>query len=106
TGTSTSPEFTLRNEDYAGISSIKLHGKNGTAMALYPAFADLDADGKSEMMLGDELGRLHLFTDTSTSQNTSSFALLEANFDNIDLYRYSSPQFYDLNKDGLMDLLV
>lgn len=106
TGTSTTPEFTLIDEDYAGVSSIKLHGKNGTAMALYPAFADLDADGKSEMMLGDELGRLHLFTDTSTLPNTSSFALVQANFDNIDLYRYSTPQFYDLNKDGLMDLLV
>lgn len=106
TGSSIQAKFSLKDTDYANISQVNLQSSSGSIQALYPTFADINGDGNAEMMLGDEIGRLHLFTDTSNSGSPAAFKLIENNFDQIDLFRYASPQFYDLNKDGLTDLLV
>ena len=54
TGTMYSPEFTLVNDDFAWLSSLKKTGAR-------PAFADLNTDGILDMVVGDSDGYLHLF---------------------------------------------
>lgn len=62
-----------------------------------PAFADLDGDGRLEMLLGTAEGRMALYDDDGT--------LLD-----LDLLHYdkawSAPCFYDVDQDGNMDLVV
>src|SRR5690606_30562889 len=106
-GTSTKPEFEIIDKDFAGISKIKLQG-GAYAKALFPAIADIDNDGKTEMFIGDDYGKIHLFRDSSSNPSTPDFRLVTKYFDNIGLFddRNCSPSLHDLNKDGLLDLLV
>ena len=106
-GSATSPEFELVDTDFAGISQIKLQG-GYYAKALFPAIADIDNDGKAEMFIGDDYGKIHLFRDSSSNPANPDFRLVTKYFDNIGLFgnRNCSPTLYDLNKDGLLDLII
>ena len=46
-----------------------------------------------------------LFTNTSTT-STPDFVLSQTNYQNIDVDEFSTPQLFDLNKDGLLDLII
>lgn len=95
TGTEENPAFELKTEDYLGLSR---YGKR----ALYPAFADLDGDGASELVLGMENGELWLFR----LQQDGSAELLDSLFLGETFSGFSAPTFFDLDQDGLPDLIV
>lgn len=97
-GSITNPVFKLITRDFANISALDL-------FAVYPTFADINNDGKAEMIIGNSDGKLLLFTNNSTVSNPV-FVLSQTNFQNIDVGDYSSPQLFDLNKDGLFDLII
>lgn len=105
TGTATSPAFTLITEDFEGLSSI------GLGLSVYPAFGDMDGDGDKDMMLGDVSGQLFYFENVAPQGQTADFTLASANytdFDNnpIDVGQFSTPQFFDVNRDNVLDLLI
>lgn len=97
-GSVTNPVFRLKNRDFANVSSLNIQ-------AAYPAFGDINNDGKTEMIVGNSDGKLYLFENISTSGNPD-FILTQSNYQNIDVGDFSTPQLFDLNKDGLLDLII
>ncbi len=104
TGTVTDPSFDVVDEDFAGLSS------SGIGLSMYPAFADVDDDGDMDMYIGDLQGRLHFFRNNGTAQSPD-FVLDTPNITDefgatIDVGQFATPQFFDLDGDGLKDLLI
>jgi hypothetical protein len=98
-GTATQPAFRLVDDDFANVSSLGLVGA-------YPTFGDLNGDGKPDMLLGDTTGRLHLFLNTSPSGYPMVLSYSSSNYQGIDVGQYGTPQLFDLDKDGLTDLIM
>ena len=104
-GTNNQPSYSLITRDFAGISNLNLNiSLNIPALNIYPTFGDLDGDGNKDLIVGDADGMLHYFTNNGGS--TSSFTLAVADFEQIDVGYSSTPQLVDVNRDGLLDLLV
>lgn len=66
TGTPTSPNFTLVESDYLGL------GPSILRQNLSMASADLNSDGKADLVLGDQLGRLTIINDFKNQTDASS----------------------------------
>lgn len=71
-------------------------------MAIVPAFADLDGDGKPELIVGSKNGQLALFQHN----DDGNYQLCDVRYLNIDVGEYSAPQFFDLDEDGITDLVI
>lgn len=100
TGDKTSPEFSLMTDDFADISFYKIRAGS-------PTFGDMNQDGKLEMVVGSEDGRLLYFKNKATSQAEAvQYVLEDSAYLNIRVGGFASPQLFDLNKDGLLDLIV
>ena len=102
TGTDTHPAFVLMTDDYAGISALRLYN-------LKPQFADLDADGKWDLV----------FTATNLQTNLTSLRFIpNGSASKLDLsgqpviatnFFINQPEnilVVDINRDGLNDVLV
>ncbi|MBT8195399.1 MAG: T9SS type A sorting domain-containing protein [Bacteroidia bacterium] len=99
TGTSTKPEFDLITRDYEGMNALNLNG-------IHPCFGDLDGDLDDDMLIGDSDGKLHYFRNTAGAGMPASFTLTGPNYQGIDVGQFSAPFIFDLNGDGLLDLIV
>lgn len=99
TGTTTEPAFGVADDDYGDLGQ---YGFNG----IYPAFGDMDGDGDTDMITGDEDGNVHYFRNDAGAGNQADFALSQPNFNGIDVGQSAKPQITDVNRDGLPDLLV
>ena len=94
-GTFQSPIFQLWDDDFGKLSQLHLTG-------LIPAFDDLDGDGDADVVVGKEDGRLLKLINNGNE----TFSLIDEQFSGIDVGFFSAPQLFDLNKDGLKDLIV
>jgi len=104
TGTATAPSFNMVTEDYGDLAGL------GFGPGVHPAFGDVNGDGRPEMILGDASGNLHLFNNTSSGP-VAQFQLAQALLtdDNgavIDVGANATPQLFDLDTDGLLDLII
>ncbi len=99
TGTAENPTFTLEDLNWLDIPSFSLE-------SIYPAFGDLDGDGDEDMVLGEETGLLHYFENTAGAGNPAEFTLNTPSIQGIDLGQFTTPQLFDVDNDGLLDLLV
>ncbi len=104
-GTLDTPSFELIDRDWQNISNINLNiNLNIAALNLTPTFGDLDGDTHDDMIIGDANGKLHYFKNTGS--NPANFILSQAEYNNIDIGYFASPQLIDVNRDGLLDILI
>ena len=104
-GTLDIPSFELLDRDWQNISNINLNiNLNIPALNLSPTFGDLDGDTHKDMIIGDANGKLHYFKNTGS--NPANFILSQAEYNNIDVGYFASPQLIDVNRDGLLDIVI
>lgn len=94
-GSADSPKFQLWNRDFANLSSLKDRG-------LIPAFIDIDKDGFTDLLVGNENGTLYYIRNNGNS----SFEVVTDKYLDIDVGEFSAPTLFDLNNDGLLDLTI
>lgn len=97
-GTSQKAIFKLKSEDYLGLSNDSITGMN-------PTFADLNGDGKQDLIIGQINGRLKYYVNTGTA-TVPAFTLQNDTLGSIDVGTLSAPHFYDLDGDTVLDLFV
>lgn len=106
TGSAENPEFTHVTDDFANIGDI------GLGQGLHPAFGDVNNDGVIDMLVGDSSGRIYVFDNTAAAGEPVNFVisdqpiLKDSDGVDIDPGQYATPQLIDLNRDGLLDLVM
>ena len=103
TGTNEKPEFTFISDDWLSLSGA------GYGLRMYPTFGDINGNGKKEMILGTNNGLLHLYEKTGTGPEDFTLSQIELKDHlgvTIDVNSGASPQLFDLNNDGLLDLII
>ena len=102
-GTLTAPVFDLVDNNFANIPFFQLEH-------VHPAFGDLDGDGDVDMILGELDGKMHYFENSAGPGEVMNLELsipiiTDANSEPIDVGQYATPQLYDLDGDGLLDII-
>lgn len=103
-GSATEPEFTLIDANFLDLN-LETYG-----LRMVPTFGDVDGDGLKDLFLGLENGSLVFYKNTSMLPSIT-FAAPIINFtdnlgDVISAGQYAAPQLFDLNNDGLLDLII
>lgn len=99
TGSVSEPFFQWITDDLAGLSAYQRH-------AFYPGIGDLNGDQQPDLLLGMEDGSLVFLPNTGYKDKTPSFGPPQWNYKQIDVGDYSTPQVFDLDRDGLPDLIL
>lgn len=95
TGTENQPSFQLINSDFGNLGKYDKKG-------LVPTFGNLNADTQTEMICGEKNGKLLLLENLDNGQ----MEVVDENYFSIDVGDFSAPQLFDLDKDGLLDLII
>lgn len=104
-GTATEPQFDLVDLDWIALADFQIESP-------YPAFGDLDGDGDLDVLVGDELGRIHEFTNVAPTGAWPEFALTalsipeDGSGEAIDVGQFATPQLHDMDGDGDLDMVV
>ena len=100
-GTLTHPIFELIDTDYLGLSTLLNSSKR-----LAPTFGDLDNDGDLDILIGDQNGRLCYMENQSGQGQPMIFDEFFYPYFDIKIGTNATPQIIDINKDGLMDIVI
>jgi len=103
TGNLENPEFTLIDENWLDVNGL------GFGQFIHPSFADLDADGDLDLVIGDASGKVRLLTNTAGTGNDATYTLtgsISADGTEINVGQNATPQLFDLDEDGLYDLII
>jgi hypothetical protein len=99
TGVAFSPAFQLITDDLGGLSTFNL-------IAGYPACGDLDADGDADLVVGNADGTLLFLRNAAGSGSVPAFESSVLQYGGIDVGDFSTPQLFDLDGDGKLDLVI
>jgi len=58
------------------------------------------------MIVGETTGAIHLFENSASPGQPANFSLSQANYQGIDPGQFSAPQLFDVDGDGLLDLII
>ena len=104
-GTASEPQFDLVDLDWIALDDFQIESP-------YPAFGDLDGDGDLDVLVGDELGRIHEFTNVAPTGAWPEFTLTalsipeDGSGEAIDVGQFATPQLHDMDGDGDLDMVV
>ncbi len=112
TGTANEAEFTLVEDNYLNLFNENIAENN--LLSIRPTFGDLNGDGALDLILGlsgtigsgAANGKLLYLPNASTQGQIASFPQIIPNYQGIDVGSNSTPVLYDVNKDGLLDLVI
>ena len=99
TGTASAPVFSFVTDDLAGVSQLKITG-------VYPAPGDVDGDGITDLLAGQQDSSLIFFHGTGIVQGVPVFEPPVFGWQGLRPGNFSAPQLFDLDKDGLTDVIV
>mgnify|MGYP003864868753 CR=1 FL=1 len=99
TGTSTNPSFNLENTDMDTLSQYNI-------VSMKPTFGDLDNDGDDDMLIGAFNGQVHYFKNIAAIGNKANFEIETPIYQSIDVGANSAPVLFDIDNDGLLDLII
>ena len=100
-GSADEPEFEVFNKDWLNLSQ-----HNPDIRSMSPAFGDLDGDGDRDMFFGDRQGFVHYLENIAGANMPMQFDTLDKQWKDINVGAYSTPFIFDVNKDGLLDLII
>ena len=104
TGTASVPEFT-----YVDYNLFNLDQENFGLRSI-PTFGDVDGDGDKDMFIGVSDGSVVFYQNNSIGSGavfgSPQVTYLDNNSDPIASFGYTHPQLFDLDNDGLMDLIL
>jgi len=98
TGTASQPQFSLITEDLGGL-------RDKGFLSLTPAAGDVNGDGKTDILISNSKGGL-IYLENNSAGGNLSFASPVFNYKSLILREFASIQLFDLDRDGLLDLLV
>jgi len=98
-GTMNNPKFEWVTSDFGNL-------KKQGYVALYPTFADLNGDGKIDLICGNSEGSLLFFENSAPVGAMPQFKPPVKNYQNIKVDAFSTPQLFDIDKDGQLDLVI
>jgi hypothetical protein len=101
TGNVNAPSFVLKDSNF-----LELKRYNSVSRDFSPTFGDLDNDGDLDVLIGDEMGKLFYGENKGGAGKPFSAEALAYPFMDIDVGLYATPSVFDVNKDGLLDLIV
>jgi hypothetical protein len=101
-GTKSSPSYTLVSDDYLGMSGI-VGDFDGY---LAPTLGDLDSDGDDDLVIADKRGYLYYWENKAGANNPYQFDNFIYQYKDIKPGSNCKPAIYDLDGDGLNDLIV
>ena len=94
-GTAENAVYELVGSDLGGLFSRNLKG-------LVPAAADINFDGLMDLLVGNELGTIIYLQQ----QADGTFWEAAESYFQIDVGSHSAPQLFDLDRDGILDLII
>lgn len=104
TGTASDPVFTFVDDNYFNLTAL------GFGLRSVPTFGDLDNDGDKDMLIGIENGTIVYVQNQSTGSGSVFTTTVQNYPDNtgqpISNGVFSFPQLFDLDDDGLLDLII
>jgi len=99
TGTATQPKFTRITNNFLNLEDFNLRG-------IFITFGDIDGDLDQDMILGYEDGDLWFFENIAGQGQSMNFSPPVMLFQDVDVGAFSTPQLFDLNNDGLLDMVI
>ena len=103
-GSAENPVFKLTTKDWRNFSI------SGFAARVSPSFGDLDGDGDKDMIVGLKTGKLYYYENSGGSGpmnfNVTHYQLKDNNGSFITVSSYATPELFDLDNDGKLDLII
>lgn len=101
TGSKTSPSYTLINDDFLGFNTF-----SSPVLRLAPSIGDLDGDGDADILAGEFQGQLFYFENSGGIDNPMLFQDRIYPYKDIFIGNNSKPAIFDVNGDGLSDIVL
>jgi len=97
-GTLEEPAFRIITRDYLGLRSLGMQ-------SLIPAVGDIDGDGDQDILCGNSMGKLIYIENIAGAGEPAEFIIQDTAYGQIDAGDFSAPQIFDLDQDGLLDIV-
>ncbi len=102
TGTNSTPSFTLADENWLDMAQYAPDSYD-----FAPSFGDMDNDGDLDLIIGNTFGFFYYFrNDASPNSPMNLVQDFNSLWASMDVGQVSMPTIFDLDQDGMPDLLV